>query len=135
MITIDHTDKQIINIIRNDIIHFNSNDIIKFDAFLHNIKEDCFWKMRMMLILTENIKEITHKNINTIKDGINTINITYIDSIHTIDKSNKQLYLIMNWLYILFNTFEAFKRVLKLFMTNIEIDLIHEDLNRQLIST
>ena len=78
MITIDHTDKQIINIIRNDIIHFNSNDIIKFDEFLHNIKDVCFWKMRMMLILTENIKEITHKNINTIKDGINTINITYI---------------------------------------------------------
>ena len=133
MFSIDHTDNQIINIIKNDIIHFNPNDIILVDTFLHNIKDDCFWKMRMMLILTENIKEITHKNINSIKDSINTINITYIDSIHTIDKSNKQLYLIMNWLYILFNTFEAFKRVLKLFMTNIEIDLIHDDLKSKLI--
>ena len=135
MFSIDHTDNQIINIIKNDIIHFNTNEIILVDNFLHNIKDDCFWKMRMMLILTENIKEITHKNINSIKDSINTINITYIDSIHTIDKSNKQLYLIMNWLYILFNTFEAFKRVLKLFMTNIEIDLIHDDLKSKLIST
>ena len=134
MFSIDHTDNQIINIIKNDIIHFNTNEIILVDNFLHNIKDDCFWKMRMMLILTENIKEITHKNINSIKDSINTINITYIDSIHTIDISDKQLYLIMNWLYILFNTFEAFKRVLKLFMTNIEFDLIHDDLNRQLIS-
>ena len=135
MFSIDHTDNQIINIIKNDIIHFNTNEIILVDNFLHNIKDDCFWKMRMMLILTENIKEITHKNINSIKDSINTINITYIDSIHTIDITNKQLYLIMNWLYILFNTFEAFKRVLKLFMTNIEIDLIHDDLKSKLIST
>ena len=135
MFSIDHTDNQIINIIKNDIIHFNTNEIILVDNFLHNIKDDCFWKMRMMLILTENIKEITHKNINSIKDSINTINITYIDSIHTIDISDKQLYLIMNWLYILFNTFEAFKRVLKLFMTNIEIDLIHDDLKSKLIST
>ena len=135
MFSIDHTDNQIINIIKNDIIHFNTNEIILVDNFLHNIKNDCFWKMRMMLILTENIKEITHKNINSIKDSINTINITYIDSIHTIDISDKQLYLIMNWLYILFNTFEAFKRVLKLFMTNIEIDLIHDDLKSKLIST